>query len=144
MNATKKTAIMFLASINLMTVTAGIITELKIFFGNDVTSIIPITADLSVNQILLFNFLAVITVMMLISIVTTYLVTDIAYSPVEIITNCAGVMLVIPFAVVAFGVFNAIRTPEFADKIFIIVSAVVYFLINIINFGCLFTIKYDT
>lgn len=144
MNATKKTAIMFLASINLMTVTAGIITELKIFFGNDVTSIIPITADLSVNQILLFNFLAVITVMMLISIVTTYLVTDIAYSPVEIITNCAGVMLVIPFAVVAFSVFNAIKTPEFSDKIFIIISAVVYFLINIINFGCLFTIKYDT
>lgn len=144
MSTTKRLSMVFLGAINLMTLAAGIITELKILLGKDVTSIIPITAELTVNQILLLNFMTVVIVMGLISIVTAYIVTDVAYSPKEIILNCPGITLILPVIIMAVGMFNAINAAVTADKICIAVSAIIYLLINVINFGCVFTIKYDS
>ena len=144
MSTSKRLSIVFLGAINLMTLAAGIITQLKILLGRDVTSVIPITADLTVNQILMLNFIVVIFIMCLISIITAYIATDVAYSPKEIFSNCPGITLIIPFAVLAVGIFNAINAPIGADKICIAVSVVLYFLVNVINFGCMFTIKYDS
>ena len=117
MNSAKRAAMIFLGAINIMTLAAGVITELTMALGKDVTSIIPITTELTVNQILLLNFSVVIAIMMLISIVTTYLVTDVSYSPKEIISNCAGIFMVIPILVFLAAVFNAINASITADKL---------------------------
>lgn len=143
MNSAKRAAMIFLGAINIMTLAAGVITELTMALGKDVTSIIPITAELTVNQILLLNFSVVIAIMMLISIVTTYLATDVSYSPKEIISNCAGIFMVIPILVFLAAVFNAINASITADKLWIVLSGIFYLIVNIVNFGCILTIKED-
>jgi len=143
MTSQKRCAIVFLGIINIINIAAGIITELQMILGKDVVSVIPITAELSVNQILNLNFAVVVTVMTLISIVTTYLATDVPYSPKEILSNCAGIFLIIPVAVLAMAVFNAINAPITADKFWIVAGAVYYFLTFVVNVGCILTIRYD-
>lgn len=143
MNSAKRAAMIFLGAINIMTLAAGVITELTMALGKDVTSIIPITAELTVNQILLLNFSVVIAVMMLISIVTTYLATDVSYSPKEILSNCAGIFMVIPILVFLAAVFNAINASITADKLWIVLSGIFYLIVNMVNFGCILTIKED-
>ncbi len=143
MNSAKRAAMIFLGAINIMTLAAGVITELTMALGKDVTSIIPITAELTVNQILLLNFSVVIAIMMLISIVTTYLATDVSYSPKEILSNCAGIFMVIPILVFLAAVFNAINASITADKLWIVLSGIFYLIVNIVNFGCILTIKED-
>lgn len=143
MNSAKRAAMIFLGAINIMTLAAGIITELTMALGKDVTSIIPITAELTVNQILLLNFSVVIAIMMLISIVTTYLATDVSYSPKEILSNCAGIFMVIPILVFLAAVFNAINASITADKLWIVLSGIFYLIVNMVNFGCILTIKED-
>ncbi len=143
MNSAKRAAMIFLGAINIMTLAAGVITELTMALGKDVTSIIPITTELTVNQILLLNFSVVIAIMMLISIVTTYLATDVSYSPKEIISNCAGIFMVIPILVFLAAVFNAINASITADKLWIVLSGILYLIVNMVNFGCILTIKED-
>lgn len=143
MNSPKKAAIIFLSVINLMNILAGIITQVEMMLGSDVTSIIPIKAEMTVIQILIANFLAVVMIMFLISIVTTYLVTDILYSPKEIISNCPGLFMVIPVLMFFAAVVNAIGTDFIADKVWIIASGIFYVFANVINFGCILTIKED-
>lgn len=138
-----KTAIIFLSVINLMNLASGVITQMKMIMGSDVSSIIPITVPMTVNQVLLVNFMAVSILMTLISIVTTYLVTDVPYSPKEILSNCAGIFLVIPLLVLGASVFNAVNSAETVDKISIIITAVMFVLMNVINFGCILTVKED-
>lgn len=127
-----------------MNIAAGIITQLKMALGTDVTSVIPIKAEMTVNQILLLNFAVVITVMALISIVTTYLAADVPYSPLEILQNCAFIFMVIPLLIFAAAVFNAINADIPSDKIWIILSGAYYVFLNVINIGCILTVKYDT
>lgn len=138
-----KTAIIFLSVINLMNLASGVITQMKMIMGSDVSSIIPITVPMTVNQVLLVNFMAVSILMTLISIVTTYLVTDVPYSPKEILSNCAGIFMIIPLLVLGASVFNAVNAAETVDKISIIVTALLFVLMNIINFGCVLTINED-
>lgn len=138
-----KTAIIFLSVINLMNLASGVITQMKMIMGSDVSSIIPITVPMTVNQVLLVNFMAVSILMTLISIVTTYLVTDVPYSPREILSNCAGIFMVIPLIVLGASVFNAVNAAETVDKISIIVTALLFVLMNVINFGCILTINED-
>lgn len=138
-----KVGVIFLAIINIMSLAAGIITQVQMVMGSDVTSIIPITMDMTVVQILLLNFMAVSIVMTLICIVTTYLITDAPYSPKEIISNCPLLFLIIPILLLFVAVFNMINAPAAIDKASIIISAVVYLLLNAINIGCTLTIKED-
>lgn len=138
-----KTAIIFLSVINLMNLASGVITQMKMIMGSDVSSIIPITVPMTVNQVLLVNFMAVSILMTLISIVTTYLVTDVPYSPREILSNCAGIFMIIPLLVLGASVFNAVNAAETVDKISIIVTALLFVLMNVINFGCVLTINED-
>ncbi|MGN0535619.1 MAG: hypothetical protein ACI4IR_06445 [Eubacterium sp.] len=138
-----KTAIIFLSVINLMNLASGVITQMKMIMGSDVSSIIPITVPMTVNQVLLVNFMAVSILMTLISIVTTYLVTDVPYSPKEILSNCAGIFMIIPLLVLGASVFNAVNAAETVDKISIIVTALLFVLMNVINFGCVLTINED-
>ncbi len=138
-----KTAIIFLSVINLMNLASGVITQMKMIMGSDVSSIIPITVPMTVNQVLLVNFMAVSILMTLISIVTTYLVTDVPYSPKEILSNCAGIFMIIPLLVLGASVFNAVNAAETVDKISIIVTALLFVLMNVINFGCILTINED-
>lgn len=143
MSMPKRTAMIFLGAINLMNLIAGFITELKIALGSDVMSIIPITAELTVNQILLLNFVVVVAIILLISIVTAYLATDVTYSPAEIIKNCPGIFMILPIIVFGIAVFNTVNAQISADKIWIILSAVFYVLASAVNFGCAMTIKED-
>lgn len=138
-----KVGVIFLAIINIMSLAAGIITQVQMVMGSDVTSIIPITMDMTVVQILLLNFMAVSIVMTLICIVTTYLITDAPYSPKEIISNCPLLFLIIPILLLFVAVFNMINAPAAIDKASIIISAVVYLLLSAINIGCTLTIKED-
>lgn len=143
MTIQKKIAVIFLAVLNVMNIAAGIITQLKIFRGSDVTSVLPVLKDMTVNQILLMNFVCVVAVITLISIVVTYLVCDISYSPKEIILNCPGILMVVPVIILAFGVYNGVNAMDAADKIWIILSQIFFVLANVVNFGCIVTVKDD-
>lgn len=143
----KKIAIAFLAVINIINIAAGIITQVNIFTGKDVNSIIPIASFMNintVNQILLINFMCVAAILVLISIVTTYLTTDIPYSPAEILKNCPGPFLLIPAALLVFSFVNAFRAEIGTDKIVILLCGVLYFICNVVHFGCIITVKEDS
>lgn len=143
MSLNKKLVLAFLTAINIINLAAGAITQVKILKGSDVTSIIPITAELTVNQILLLNFMCVAAIMVLISIVTTYLATDVPYSPKEILSNCPGIFLIIPAVILFIGIFNAINAQMTADKIWIALCSIIFFALNAVNFGCIVTVKED-
>lgn len=144
MTSKKKTALIFLASINLMNLAAGVISQLTMAFGWDVTSIIPVKGELSVYQILLMNFSVVVVIMSAIHLITTYLSTDVPYSLGEIITNCPGISLTVPVILLLVGIYNAIFSASTGvDRFLIILCSVIYVLLNAVNFGCLSTIKED-
>ncbi len=143
MNINKKLVVAFLAAINIMNLAAGIITQVKIITGSDVTSIIPIKAEMTVNQILLLNFMCVSAIIFLISIVTAYLTTDVPYSPAEILSNCPGTFLIIPIIILFLGIFNAVNAPITSDKIWIALCSAIYVFFNAVNFGCIITVKED-
>ena len=135
MTASKKGAIILLWILNIINILAGAVSQFKILFKKDIDSIIPINAPLSVNQILMVNFLVLIIICVLISVILTYLVTDIAYSPIEILQNFSPLFL-IPSAVVSLvGIFN--------DKIWLIAGVIVYLAVSIIEISCLITVKED-
>lgn len=138
-----KLSIIFLAVINIVSYAAGILTQVKLITNGDVTSIIPITVDMTVDQILMLNFMAVSIVLTLISIVTTYLVVDVRCTFGEILSNCAAVFLIVPILVLFVGVFNAVNAPVMLDKISIAAAAVVYVLLSVVNVGCILTVRED-
>ena len=143
MTASKKGAIILLWILNIINILAGAVSQFKILFKKDIDSIIPIHAPLSVNQILMVNFLVLIIICVLISVILTYLVTDIAYSPIEILQNFSPLFL-IPSAVVSLvGIFNALRAEIFSDKIWLIAGVIVYLAVSIIEISCLITVKED-
>lgn len=143
MTTTKKASIAFLWFLNIVNFLAGAITQFKILLGKDITSIIPIKAALSVNQILMVNFMAVVIIMCLISMILTYLSTDVVYSPIEVLSNFSPIFS-IPSAVVAvLGLVNGFRADIAADKICIIICTIVFFLISVVEFSCLITLKED-
>ena len=143
MTTQKKLAVIFLAVLNVMNIASGVITQIKIFRGSDVVSVLPIFKPMTANQTLMLNFVCVVAVIVLISVVVTYLVTDISYTPKEIFLNCPGILAVLPVIIFAFGVFNAVNTVETADKLWIVLSLIFFVLANIVNFGCIITIKDD-
>ena len=138
-----KCTLIFLAVMNLINLVGGIITQVTMITNGDVVSIIPISFEMTVDQILLLNFMAVAIIISIISVVTTYLVVDAPYSFGEIISNCAGIFLVIPVLLIFAAVYNMINAPAVIDKISIIASAVVFLLLNVVNFGCVLTVKED-
>ena len=138
-----KISIIFLALINLVSYAAGVITQVKLITNGDVTSIIPITVDMTVDQILMLNFMAVSIVLALISIVTTYLVVDVKCNFGEILSNCAVVFMIVPVLVLFVAVFNAVNAPVMIDKISIAAAAVVYVLLSAVNVGCVLTVRED-
>lgn len=143
MTASKKGAIILLWILNIINILAGAVSQFKILFKKDIDLIIPINAPLSVNQILMVNFLVLIIICVLISVILTYLVTDIAYSPIEILQNFSPLFL-IPSAVVSLvGIFNAVRAEIFSDKIWLIAGVIVYLTVSIIEISCLITVKED-
>lgn len=143
MTTQKKLAVIFLAVLNVMNIAAGVITQIKIFRGSDVVSVLPIFKPMTANQTLMLNFVCVVAVIVLISVAVTYLVTDISYTPKEIFLNCPGILAVLPVIIFAFGVFNAVNTVETADKLWIVLSLMFFVLANVVNFGCIITIKDD-
>lgn len=143
MSTSKKAALIFMGIINIMNIAAGVIVQVKLLLNHDVSSILPIRTEMTVTQILLLNFMVVTAVMFLICVVLTYLVTDIAYSPLEIIKNCPQIALVPPIIIALVSVFNAVNADVAADKICIIASSVIYVIFNIVNFGAMVTIKED-
>lgn len=143
MTTQKKLAVIFLAVLNVMNIASGVITQIKIFRGSDVVSVLPIFKPMTANQTLMLNFVCVVAVIVLISVVVTYLVTDISYTPKEIFLNCPGILAVLPVIIFAFGVFNAVNTVETADKLWIVLSLIFFVLANVVNFGCIITIKDD-
>lgn len=138
-----KISIIFLALINIVSYAAGIITQVKLLTNGDVTSIIPITVDLTVDQILMLNFMAVSIVLALISIVTTYLVVDVRCTFGEIMSNCAVIFMIVPILVLFVAVFNAVNAPVMIDKISIAAAAAVYVLLSAVNVGCVLTVRED-
>lgn len=143
MSINKRLSVVFLAALSIMNIASGVITQLKILTADDITSIIPIKAELTVNQILMLNFMCVSVIITLITVVATYLTTDIAYSPLEILKNCPGTFLIIPAIILFFGVFNAFNAEASADKIAVALCSIIYFALNFINFGCIITVVDD-
>lgn len=138
-----KLSIIFLALINIVSYAAGIITQVKLITNGDVTSIIPITVDMTVDQILMLNFMAVSIVLTLISIVTTYLVVDVKCTFGEILSNCAAVFMIVPILVLFVAVFNAVNAPVMIDKLSVAAAAAFYVLLSAVNVGCVLTVRED-
>ncbi len=143
MTTDKKGAIIFLWILNILNLLAGFVSQFKILLGKDITSIIPISAPLSVNQIMMVNFMTLVLIMVLITVILTYLVTDIPYSPIEILENFSPLFLIPSVIVMILGIVNAIRADIAADKIWLIVCMIIYILISIIEISCLLTVKQD-
>lgn len=143
MTTGKKGAIIFLWILNILNLLAGFVSQFKILLGKDITSIIPISAPLSVNQIMMVNFMALVIIIVLITVILTYLVTDIPYSPIEILENFSPLFLIPSVIVAILGIVNAIRADIAADKIWLIVCMIIYILISIIEISCLLTVKQD-
>lgn len=143
MTTGKKGAIIFLWILNILNLLAGFVSQFKILLGKDITSIIPISALLSVNQIMMVNFMTLVLIMVLITVILTYLVTDIPYSPLEILENFSPLFLIPSVIVAILGIVNAIRADIAADKIWLIVCMIIYILISIIEISCLLTVKQD-
>lgn len=143
MTTGKKGAIIFLWILNILNLLAGFVSQFKILLGKDITSIIPISALLSVNQIMMVNFMALVIIIVLITVILTYLVTDIPYSPIEILENFSPLFLIPSVIVAILGIVNAIRADIAADKIWLIVCMIIYILISIIEISCLLTVKQD-
>lgn len=143
MTTGKKGAIIFLWILNILNLLAGFVSQFKILLGKDITSIIPISALLSVNQIMMVNFMTLVLIMVLITVILTYLVTDIPYSPLEILENFSPLFLIPSVIVMILGIVNAIRADIAADKIWLIVCMIIYILISIIEISCLLTVKQD-
>lgn len=143
MTTGKKGAIIFLWILNILNVLAGFISQFEILLGKDITSIIPISAPLSVNQIVLANFMALAVTTMLIAVILTYLVTDIPYSPLEILENFSPLFLIPSGVAAILGIVNAIKADIAADKIWLIACMIIYILISIIEISCLLTVKQD-
>lgn len=143
MTTGKKGAIIFLWILNILNLLAGFVSQFKILLGKDITSIIPISAPLSVNQIMMVNFMALVLIIVLITVILTYLVTDIPYSPIEILENFSPLFLIPSVIVAILGIVNAIRADIAADKIWLIVCMIIYILISIIEISCLLTVKQD-
>ncbi|MDD6567685.1 MAG: hypothetical protein PUF01_02445 [Eubacteriales bacterium] len=143
MTTGKKGAIIFLWILNILNLLAGFVSQFKILLGKDITSIIPISALLSVNQIMMVNFMTLVLIMVLIAVILTYLVTDIPYSPLEILENFSPLFLIPSVIVMILGIVNAIRADIAADKIWLIVCMIIYILISIIEISCLLTVKQD-
>ncbi len=143
MTTGKKGAIIFLWILNILNLLAGFVSQFKILLGKDITSIIPISAPLSVNQIMMVNFMTLVLIMVLITVILTYLVTDIPYSPLEILENFSPLFLIPSVVVMILGIVNAIRADIAADKIWLIVCMIIYILISIIEISCLLTVKQD-
>lgn len=143
MTTGKKGAIIFLWILNILNLLAGFVSQFKILLGKDITSIIPISALLSVNQIMMVNFMTLVLIMVLITVILTYLLTDIPYSPLEILENFSPLFLIPSVIVMILGIVNAIRADIAADKIWLIVCMIIYILISIIEISCLLTVKQD-
>ena len=143
MTTTKKVSIIFLWFLNIVNFLAGAITQFKILLGKDVTSIIPIKAALSVNQVLMVNFMAVVIIMCLISMILTYLSVDVPYSPLEVLSNFSPIFAVPSAVVFVLGLVNGFRADITADKICIILCSFAFLLISIIEISCLITLKED-
>ena len=143
MTASKKGAIILLWILNIINILAGAVSQFKILFKKDIDSIIPINAPLSVNQILMVNFLVLIIICVLISVILTYLVTDIPYSPLEILENFSPLFLIPSGVAAILGIVNAIKADIAADKIWLIACMIIYILISIIEISCLLTVKQD-
>ncbi|MCM1114783.1 MAG: hypothetical protein NC397_04725 [Clostridium sp.] len=138
-----KIAAVFLWIINIINVAAGVITQIKLLNGSDVTSVIPITVNMTVNQILLLNFMVVTIIMTLICIVTMCITVDVSYTPAEVIKNCAGIFLVPAIIIFGVSIVSMIKAPDMLDKISILISFAVYVLLNAVNVGCVLTVMED-
>ena len=143
MSLGKRCAIIFLVALNLINYVAFAIVDYKIISGDAVRKILPFDFDLSSVQTMLVDFMAVCLVITLISIVTTYLVTDVPYSPVEIIKNFAVIFFIIPLALSAVAIYGMTTTPLNVDKPWIIVCTVIYLIFNAINISCAVTVRED-
>ena len=140
-----KVSILVLILLNIVSFSAGVITQVKIALNSDFYSMIPIPVSFELTswQILMLNFLAVVILITLISFITTNIVVDASYSIGEIISNCAGIFLAIPVLTLFVAVYNAVNTPLVVDKITIVAGALIHILLSVISVGCVLTIKED-
>lgn len=142
MTTGKKVSIIFLWALNIINFLAGIITQFKMLLSKDINSIIPIKAELSVNQILMVNFMAVVVIMCLISIILTYLVCDVPYSPIEVLQNFSPLFAIPSGIVFILGLVNAFRVGA-GDKLCIILCSLVFLIVSVIEISCVLTVQED-
>ncbi len=143
MSLGKKCALIFLVALNLINFAAAAIVDYKIIASTPVTKILPHNFELSSVQTMLLDFTVLCFTITLISIVTTYLVTDVPYSPIEIMKNFAFIFFTIPLALGCVAVYGMFTTPLNADKPWIIVCTLIYLLLNAINISCAVTVRED-
>lgn len=143
MNTAKKAALIFLSVIDIIAIAAGITAQVIMATDGDFSSILPIKTSMTADGILLLNFSVLIAVTLLINIITVYLAADAAYSPVEIMSNCAGIFMIIPVLVFAAAVYNAVTADVGSDRLWIILSGLFFVAVCAVNCGCTLTIRYD-
>lgn len=143
MTTGKKASVIFLWFLNIVNLLAGIITQFKILLNKDITSIIPIKWELSVNQILMLNFMAVVVIICLICMILTYLCADVPYSPIEVLSNFSPIFSIPSAVVFILGIVNGIRAELSGDKLCIILCSLAFLLISVVEISCAITLLED-
>lgn len=143
MDTLKKSTIGFMWFIVALNTIAGIVVQLKILLSKDTTSFNPFKINLTANQTIFAYFGIICLVMMLISILTMSISTDIPYSPLEVLQNFPVPFIVLPMPVLILGIINGIKAPIGADKITIIIGSVIYLVMSVIDLCCVATVIYD-
>jgi len=139
----KRCAIIFLVALNLINFVAGAVVDYKLLSGERVRQILPHHLEISSVQIMLLDFFVLTLIIALISVVTMLLACDVTYSPLEVLQNFAFVFFIIPLVLSAVMVYGAYTTKLDADRIWIVISAVSYLVMNAVNICCVLTVKSD-
>ncbi|MBR2134211.1 MAG: hypothetical protein IJ851_05815 [Eubacterium sp.] len=143
MSIGKKISVAFLTALSIINFAAGVIVDYRIIAFDPAKKILPHNFELSSVQNMLVDFLVFALVITLISVVTTYLSTDVSYTPLEIMENFALIFALPSVCVLGAGIYGMLHTPLIADRPWIIICEVVYVLLSVINFCCIMTIKND-
>lgn len=143
MSVSKKISVFFLSLLSVLNLAAAAAVDVTVIAKRNVFSVLPIKVPLSAIQALSLNFFCFAAIIVLINVVLAYLVTDIPYSPKEILLNCPGIFMVLPVIILAVGIYAAVACSHGADALCIIASQAFFVLASAVGFGCIITIKDD-
>lgn len=136
----KKAALIFLGVINVVSIAAGIYTQVTFLFNRDFVSVLPIS-EMGTQEILYVNFLCIFVVITLINIVVAALLNDGSYSAADVFKSCPLIALAPSVILFFFAIYTSMGATSVSERVICLLIAAFYVLANAVNFGCMAVIK---